>query len=189
VDLSPRGALLGRAHGFARLWTEGQRPGDFERDRNRYPRHMHPGYGWAWRKEAWVGAGGMLTAGILGSGDHHMAAGLVGSAVASVWSGMHPGYAAAVEAWGHRAFAAVQGDVGYVDGLLLHHFHGFKEHRGYKSRIDILREHQFDPLTDLSFDRTGLPVLTAAKPGLKIDVARYMASRREYDLAKALERD
>jgi hypothetical protein len=118
-----------------------------------------------------------------------MASGLVGCGSASVWLGLHPDYADAVEAWGRRAFAAVQGDIGYVEGLVQHHFHGFKEHRGYKSRIDILREHQFSPQSDLRFDRQGLPELTGDKPGLKIDIARYMASRREYDLARALEHD
>jgi hypothetical protein len=187
IDLSPRDGFMGRAHGFAKLWSEGQKPGDFEGNKAKYPCHMHPGYGWAWRRKAWEQVGGMLVCGVLGSADQHMACGLVGHAAQSVWKGIHPNYADAVIKWGVRAHQVTQGDIGYVEGLLSHKFHGFKENRGYNSRVDILRKHQFDPYEDMTFDADGLPKLTGNKPRLRADVQRYLGSRREYDLAKALE--
>jgi hypothetical protein len=186
VDLDPRYDFMGRAKGFAKLYGEGQKPGDFEKDRNRYPYHMHPGYAWAWRREEWEAVGGMITTGILGSGDHHMANALIGFAAESVWAGLHPGYSKPIIEWGQRAAQVVHRNVGVVDGLIVHHFHGYKEHRGYRSRVDILREYQFNPETDLTFDKQGMPQLVGNKPGLGVEIQKYMGSRREYDLAMAL---
>lgn len=186
VDLDPKYDFMGRAKGFARLYHEGQRPGDFERDPKSYPFHMHPGYAWAWRRAEWEAMGGMITTGILGSGDHHMASALVGFAETSVWQGVNPGYAKPIIEWGKRADRIVQRNIGYVDGMVLHHFHGYKEHRGYKSRVDILKTHQFDPEFDMTFDENGMPRLIGNKPELRVEVQRYMGSRREYDLTMAL---
>lgn len=186
IDMTPKCGFMGRAHGFARLWCEGQRPGDFEKNKTKYPSHMHPGYGWAWRADIWLACGGMPACGILGSGDMHMATGLVGHAEAGVWEGVHPDYRAAVIAWGERAAKVTKRNVGFVEGIVAHNFHGWKEHRGYRSRVDILRQHQFSPKTDLRFDASGLPVLIG-KPGLRDDIAAYFTARKEYDLTNALE--
>ncbi len=187
IDLNPHCDIMGRAHGFAKLYMEGQRPGDFENRKTKYPTHMHPGYGWAWRREAWDGVGGMIKTAILGSGDHHMACALVGYARQSIWPGLSEGYAEPVIEWGEHADNCVGRDIGYVEGLVLHHFHGYKEHRGYKTRVDILREFQFDPETDLYFDDLGMPHLTGNKPGLRDAIRTYMGSRKEYDLSRALD--
>lgn len=188
IDLNPKYDFMGRASGFARLWMEGQKPGDFEKNKTKYPMHMHPGYGWAWRTEAWRGVGGMLACGVLGSGDSHMACALVGYPLESVWPDLHPGYGRTVQAWADLATKYVNGNIGYVDGLIVHHFHGYKEHRGYKTRVDILREHQFNPETDLAFsEKTGMPYLTTGNTTLRDEITRYMGSRKEYDLTRALE--
>jgi hypothetical protein len=186
IDLTPKYDFMGRAHGFARLFNEGQRPGDFEKQKNKYPSHMHPGYGWAFRTDAWAALGGMPTFAILGSGDHIMACGLTGFSKECIWSGLSEGYGQAISDWGDQAYRVVQGDIGYVEGLVLHHFHGYKEHRGYQNRIDILRQHQFDPSADLTYDNDGMPHLVG-KPRLKAAISRYMSSRKEYDLTTALD--
>jgi hypothetical protein len=187
IDLNPKYDFMGRAHGFAKLWIEGQKPGDFEKNKNKYPSHMHPGYGWAYRSSVWQEIGGMLTVGILGSGDSHMAASLVGLPLQSVWEGLHPNYAKAIQEWADKADSVVQKDIGYVDGLILHHFHGYKEHRGYKTRVDILRKYLYDPEADLHFDKNGLPYLSPIRRTLKSKIREYMGSRKEYDLTTALE--
>jgi hypothetical protein len=186
IDLNPKQDFMGRAHGFARLLAEGQRPGDFERNKQKYPTHMHSGYGWAFRRETWEAVGGMPTFGVLGSGDYIMACGLAGHADVAVPEGVSPGYAQAILDWGAKAHNVVQGDIGHVEGLILHKFHGYKEHRGYKTRPQILKDSQFDPAADLTYDDQGLPIIVG-KPRLRAAISRYMSTRKEYDLTTALE--
>jgi hypothetical protein len=189
IDLSPKNDFMGRAHGFAKLYLDGQRPGDFERNKNKYPTHMHPGYGWAFRRETWEAMSGAPTFAILGSGDHIMACGMVGLAKEAIWPDHGVGYRAAIAAWGEVAYSTVRGDIGYVEGMVLHHFHGYKEHRQYKTRNQILGEHKFDPDTDLWYDHQGLPHLHYGKEALRADMRTYMLNRKEYDLQNALDQD
>lgn len=186
IDMTPKFDFMQRSQSFARLWGEGHKPGDFETNKAKYPTHMHPGYCWAFRADVWKKIGGMPTFGILGSGDHQMACGLVGKPKACIWPKLSPGYGQAITDWAERAYEIVQGDIGFVDGMILHAFHGAKENRGYQSRIDILRQSQFDPFKDLVFDKRGLPQIVG-KPELRRAVAAYMGSRKEYDLTMALE--
>jgi hypothetical protein len=176
VDLGPSGEIMQTHKGFAYLYTEhGQLPHE---KRDGYS-HMHPGYGWAWRPEAWNAVGGMLAGAICGAGDNHMAHGLIGRAEESVPGGMHPNYRKMVVDWGERAWRAVKGDIGYVPGTVHHFFHGQKRDRRYVDRWKILRDHQYDPQSDIIWDRFGMPQLRADRVPLKRDLEAYFRSRNE----------
>jgi hypothetical protein len=176
VDLGPRGELMQTHRGFAFLYTEeGQRP----TQRGPGLSHMHPGYAWAWRMEAWNGVGGMIPGAICGAGDQHMAHGLVGEPEASVPLGMHPNYRKMVLDWAERAERVVRRDIGYVAGTINHFFHGHKKDRGYVDRWKILRDHAYDPQADLTWDRHGMPRLHAERVALKRALEAYFRSRNE----------
>jgi hypothetical protein len=156
--------------------------------RGGYGRPKHKGVGttggaWAFRRDAFEQCGRLLDTCILGSGDWHMAFGLVGV------PDVHPNvaemtkcgakYAESIRVWQNRAARAVRRNVGCVDCHAIHHFHGSKKLRGYGERWKILRDHDYDPTTDVFRDFQGLFQLTPEKPALRDDIRRYFASRTE----------
>ena len=121
-----------------------------------YPKRAgHCGYAWAATRHAIETLGGLLDTPILGSADYIMATALMGNPMLSVGPDYHPGYLNAIRAWGDKA-KKLRKNIGYVDGLLMHHWHGSKNDRGYTTRWKILTEHQFNPAVDLERDWQGL---------------------------------
>jgi hypothetical protein len=57
-----------------------------------YNTYLHPGYAWGWQRHVLDRIGGLLEIGAMGSGDHHMALGMLGNYKASVPSGASDGY-------------------------------------------------------------------------------------------------
>lgn len=139
----------------------------------------HPGFAWAARRETLTTLGGLIDIGILGAGDNHMAKGLIGDARFSYHPKINANYKAIVDQWGSHAVAKLNRDVGYVDGLLLHHWHGPKKARQYWDRWKILVNNDFDPLTDISRDLSGLYQLTGKKYKLRDEIRGYMSQRNE----------
>jgi hypothetical protein len=145
----------------------------------KYGPFWHPGFAWAARRRAIEGLGGLLDWPILGAADHHMALALVGNVGASAAGGLHPSYYRNLHIYQDRAEAHVRRNIGYVPGLLLHHWHGKKANRQYQERWSILQKHQFDPDTDLKRDSRGLYQLTNRKIGLRDDLRAYFRARNE----------
>ena len=142
------------------------------------------GLAWAFRRESFNACGGLLDTCILGSGDWHMAVGLVGKRNIHPHVEMQklsPGYVGAVRTWQARAAKAVNGNVGAVDSYVIHHFHGGRNKRFYGSRWKILADGEFDPARDIFRDWQGIWQLTPEKPLLRETIRRYFRSRREDD--------
>ena len=139
---------------------------------------FHPGYAWAWRRDALSKVGSLFDVAICGAGDHHMAWSMFGKAERTFPAEVSAGYKQAVLKWQSDAVALNQ-NIGCVDGMLLHHWHGKKADRRYKSRWDILVSSQFDPYTDLRRDWRGLYTLTDKKPKLRDDLRAYFRARSE----------
>lgn len=138
----------------------------------------HPGYAWAATREAINMMGGLLDFAVLGSADHHMATALIGRPLLSVHEGMHPNYKMLVEQWAEGA-ALLKKDVGYMDGLLLHNWHGKKKDRRYVDRWKILVDNQFDPIADLRKDSQCVWQLTDRNIRLRDQVRAYFRQRNE----------
>lgn len=152
--------------------------------------HGAPGGCWAFRRGSFDRCGGLLDCCILGSGDHHMAMGL-----ASLPDRLYPDfnlmamfgknyedrdpYAKAIVAWQQRAAQVVNGNIGYVPGTCIHHWHGRKAKRGYETRWKILTKHKFNPYVDIYKNSRGVYQLTPNKPGLRDDIRGYFRSRDE----------
>jgi hypothetical protein len=107
-----------------------------------------------------------------------MAWALVGRGKDTVPSGMSQGYMNMVLRWQENA-AALEHNVGYVSGTILHRWHGSKAKRGYRSRWKYLLDNQFDPYIDLKVDSQGLYALTGSKAALRDGLREYFRSRNE----------
>ena len=142
----------------------------------------HPGYAWAWRRDALDIVGNLLDFSILGSADWQMACGLLGNIEDSVNYPISEGYKILLRGWGEKA-KHIRRNVGYVGGLIGHYWHGPKEHRGYDWRTNILTRSQFNPITDLHRDWQGLYQLhddgSERHIVLRDDIRRYFRSRNE----------
>jgi len=139
----------------------------------------HPGYAWAARRTALDHVGGLVDKAILGSADRHMAAALIGKVDTSYHPGVHRTYKDILHRWQERAERHVRRNLGYVDGVLYHHWHGKKADRKYSDRWKILVDRQFNHEVDLKRDSQGLYQLTDRSFRLRDDVRRYFRSRNE----------
>lgn len=139
----------------------------------------HTGYAWAARRSAISDLGGLGDVAALGSGDHHMAASLIGRVHETIAKGMQPSYFDFWERWQDRALTHINGNIGYVPGLLLHYWHGPKVGRGYIDRWRILVDEEFDHPRDLKYDPQGVLQLTPRNPRLRDRIQQYFRSRNE----------
>jgi len=142
-------------------------------------RNWHPGYAWAARRDFVDTVGGLVDWAILGSADTHMACALIGQADMSMHPNLSPRYRKKLHIWQERAESRIQRNVGYVNGLLLHYWHGRKRDRGYNDRWKILVDYGFDPDRDLKRDAQGLWQLTDRSHRLRDDIRSYFRSRNE----------
>ena len=144
-----------------------------------YGNPFHPGFAMAFRKSV-LDKMNLLEVGILGAGDHHMCSALIGKTRLSMPSKIHPNYKKIVLNWEARAKEVVNGMFGYVNGTILHNFHGAKKNRKYVSRWDILIEHNYDPEKDSYKNSQGVLELEEDKaPGLRDAIKNYFRSRNE----------
>jgi prepilin-type processing-associated H-X9-DG protein len=136
--------------------------------------------GFAFRRSAIEKLGGLLDCCILGSADWHMSFAL------AMRDDVHPDmnlskapeYVAAIRRWQERA-TLLRANIGYVDGHVIHHWHGPMKNRGYTWRSSILTENVFNPLTDLKYDWQGVLQLTKNKPKLRDEICAYFRQRSE----------
>lgn len=151
-DLDPQHRPVHGAR-MAKSFMAAYRDGDVTGS-GRYDDHnWHPGYAWAIRRDAYEDLGGLLDVAILGAGDRHMAMSLVGKGHLSYPGKVSDGYKRAVLGWQERAEAHIHRNVGVVDGMITHWWHGPKRNRRYADRWQILVRNHFDPATDLREDR------------------------------------
>jgi hypothetical protein len=175
IDLGPSSEVIQNHAGFGFCFRHGHK----RENMGKYGPFWHPGFAWAYRREALDAVGGFIDTAILGAGDHHMALSLIGSADVSFPGGITDSYKKPILRWQERARGAFQANVGYVPGLLRHQFHGSKAGRQYESRWKILTEEQFNPETDIVKDLQGLWRLAGNKPRLRDRLMSYFASRNE----------
>jgi hypothetical protein len=179
MDLGPRHEALRSFEGFVTQCKRhnGQAPGNMEQYSV-----GHPGYAWACRRDAWDHLGGLIDFAILGSADRYMACALVGEIAQSLRPELVqacPAYTEWCFEWQTRAETYIKRNIGFVDGLLLHYFHGAKKNRGYANRSAILWTNQFDPARDIKRDWQGVWQLTDQKIRLRDELRAYFRSRDE----------
>jgi hypothetical protein len=143
-----------------------------------------PGLAWAMRREAWDQLGGLIDYCILGAGDYYMAHSLTGQLRRVVRPDQGRLGEKMLE-WEHRARTSlwqerpIMGNLGVMQGLWYHFWHGPKANRLYGSREKILTKNEFNPDLDLKRDWQGLYQVTNRKPQLRRDLQWYSRQRNE----------
>jgi hypothetical protein len=183
INLNPDGHILFTASScFRAFFWAGQKVQDgcFYEDRSK---GGHPGLAWAATTEALDHLGGLMDFCISGSGDSHMANALMGEwdrgdHVNAFLTGFSTAFTDKIKAWGLKA-ADFHGNVGFVPGVIAHHWHGKPDGRGYPARWDILKYYQFDPDKDICLDSQGLYQYRGNKPKMDAAIKRSMLLRDE----------
>lgn len=141
--------------------------------------YPHPGYSFAFRKDILNKIGGMIDFAIVGSGDHHMATAFIGQVEKSIHNQVHYRYREKLIEYQKLCNRFVQKKIGFVHGIIIHHFHGKKKDRQYTSRWNILIKNDFNPDTDISYDLNRLFQFNGNKPELELEIQSYSYSRNE----------
>lgn len=108
--------------------------------------YWHPGYAWACTRKAYEKMNGLYEFGILGSSDHIMALSLIGKGIKAIDVQSTDGYKKTILEYQN---SVKNFRLGYIPGVIKHHFHGSKKNRKYTERWQILVKHLYDPLIHL----------------------------------------
>jgi hypothetical protein len=136
----------------------------------------HPGFAWACTRKAYERMGGLYDKGILGAGDHAMSFSFIGNCEGSCNPGATEEYKQTLREFEKRC-AGVR--LGYVPGVIRHHFHGAKKNRQYSERWKILVSNGYSPQLHIT-KKNGLLVPTAACPPEMLEgILTYFRERNE----------
>jgi len=139
--------------------------------------YWHPGYAWAITRKAYEKIGGLYELAILGSGDNIMLFCLLERGLKAIQEASSDNYKKTVTEYQHKMKTL---RLGYVPGIVRHHFHGSKINRKYQERWKILVKHGYSPDTFIAYDETGILVPTLRFPEeLKKEILEYFFSRNE----------
>ena len=138
--------------------------------------YWHPGYAWAMTRKAYDKVG-IYDKGVLGSGDSIMALSLINKVHINLNYQYHADYKQSMLDYQEKAKSL---RLGYVPGVIRHHYHGTKANRKYVERWKILIEHQYSPMQHLTYDEVGILVPTKSfSKQFKKDILNYFKERKE----------
>ena len=172
INLGPKGETLKVDKGFVYMFLDS---GSKWSPTDKYG-FWHPGYAWACTKKAFEIMGGLIDWAILGSGDRHMAMSFAGLALESAPGNVHENYKMLLKMYE----AHVKNfKVSYVNGSIIHYWHGSFTDRRYKERWSILTKNNFDPLSDIGYTEKGLVQLSEKGRRFQKYLDEYFVGRRE----------
>ncbi len=142
------------------------------------PVPLHCGYAWVARRE-FLDTHGFYDASILGGATREIATAALDDLDALVaCRARTPAQVEHLLAWAKPFASDVAGGVGYVDGELVHLWHGYTQDRGYGVRYRILIDNCFNPRLDITH-AGGCWQWASEKPALHRGTSQYFASRME----------
>lgn len=140
--------------------------------------YSHPGFAWAGHS-TWLKEIGLYDRMITGSGDSFMISGFTGL-TSKYHTKVRDGWQLDFHSWKDRCFSAIGGSFGFVNGAVLHMYHGSLKNRQYAERFDELLRLGYDPLRDVYIDDNGLLAWTPdARPTVRSWVERYFSTRKD----------
>lgn len=185
ADLSPSYEILKLHSGFMYCYKN-EIPNRNKRMRKEYDgptesgTYWHPGFAWAARRDAINNLGGLIDWSILGGGDMYMAYALVGQLnKRNMPNSLGKKGVDFLKEWQSRAEKYIKRNVGYVEGLILHFWHGKKTDRKYQDRGQILVDASFDVEKDIKKDWQGLYQLNEENVKLRDGIKKYFSGRNE----------
>ena len=173
---SPSPHLTSYSFGFMK---ESLRNGTMtEEDRKKY--FGHPGQAWGITREFFEKTGGLYEYGIAGGGDgifwNCIKQDRIEDLLQWYWTlNFRFGGTPIIEY--HKKCADAK--IGYVDGLILHYYHGSVERKNYNYRYSLLETHKFEPTKDLTKDENGVLCFKEKNSQLEKDLADYFLNRKE----------
>jgi hypothetical protein len=161
TDLSGAELFLG----VACFLAQGNLPAETFRIAGLSQRYKYnPGMAWG-AKRATLEATGFYDAAILGTGDKALFSAACGYA-ADYATGRYLGPLARKHymEWAERFHQAVRRQIGYIEGDLLHLWHGDLVNRRYSNRHALFSKFEFDPYTDIALTEEGVWRWSSEKP-------------------------
>jgi hypothetical protein len=136
------------------------------------------GLAWAARRESLDGLG-LYDACVLGGGDRVILCAALGEFDHISATHMSPQHTQHYRAWAASFADAMGGRIGYIDGRILHLWHGDLRDRRYRERTGRLKHYGFDPRTDLALGPEGCWRWNTPKTDMHRYVRSYFNSRNE----------
>jgi hypothetical protein len=139
--------------------------------------YWHPGFAWAITRKAYEKMGGIYDKGILGSGDNIMALAFINKCEHMISKNYHIDYVNSILNFQSNANKL---RLGYVPGVIRHHYHGTKENRRYTERWKILINHEYSPNKHICYLPNGLIIPTEEfSEEFKNEIMNYFIERKE----------
>ena len=139
--------------------------------------YWHPGYAWAITRKAFEKIGGLYDKGVLGSGDSVMALSFINKCNLMNNVDYNKDYNNSMLEYQLKASKL---RLGYVPGVIRHHYHGSKKNRQYTERWKILMKHNFSPVEHLTYNNQGILIPTKLfSSDFKEDIMNYFIERKE----------
>ncbi len=142
--------------------------------------HGHCGFAWSARREV-LERHGFYDCYVFGGGDDAIAHAMYGDCRYCEAGRFSAALVRHINTWAREFFSEVRGSVFYTPGRVLHLWHGSYENREYEGRHGILKDHDFDPVTDLAEEPNGCWGWRNDKTGLHESAINYFRLRREDD--------
>lgn len=147
---------------------------------------ISPGGAYCFRRDTFEALQGLPEFQLVGGGDSVLMAAALHGKVFPFRGTLTKGYATVLKQFTQRTYDLCANKVGYVDGLMIFHWHGSKELRSYNTRHDHLTNNNYDPTTDLIHNADGVAEWVKTCPRqykLSQDVEHYFLSRNEDSLS------
>lgn len=138
-----------------------------------------PGFAWAARREVLEKSGGLLDTHIMGGGDNMMYFAAMGMFSTYMLTRTNIEWRRSFLKWAAPFYRAVQGNVGFIPGNVLHLYHGTYADRQYVERWMILSRNGYDPEKDIRINEDGIWEWASDKLDLHESVAEYFRERKE----------
>jgi len=147
--------------------------------------YVWPGLAWACTHEAWNQVGGLMDFAVWGGADHHMSQALIGDPYGVMMrDDLHPNYKHLINNWMGNCKSNIRRNIGSVNGMVMHMWHGRKVKRGYNIKHELMAQSGFDPTKHLKRDASMLWQLNddGTDTYIKIrDILRHVALERDED--------
>ena len=139
--------------------------------------YWHPGYGWAITRKAFEKIGGLYDKGILGSGDSIMALSFINKCDTMTNINYSADYNNSMLEFQKKAKNL---RLGYVPGIIRHHYHGSKKNRKYTERWRLLMKHTYSPIDHVTYDERGILIPTEnMTEECILNIMEYFTERKE----------